>query len=647
MFIEFLRRAAANKMLTFCLPQRGILGFAQKTSIKKAGDASGKICLAFLGGQDAFKWLLGAMMSDGGNETMQLIREFDEEEMDTTRLSSLVERYLDHIVWMYFQNGVYEINGHTAFIIEWFESKPHHFKCGHESKCIGGCRIDAATHAKALHHMQCWTHLVKHCLEAEFPSFSLISTFSVFQLPQKVPKTILTPAAEQKVKRLGVIFKQAHLVHQFKHVWHHALLAYKASNFTIDYWDAWMRGSEKVPARDCLEHVVLRGQTFAPVTSKIEQNFAKIDERLGQHRLHASGAVENLYVNLLLADLNDKELDDVVNRAISVWREAFGCNARQHIECRLDKGIPNKSVERVLPAGSKVPEKTFLKRISEVVAQKATPGSSSILDSDATRPPVWAANHEVELTFQKNKRRKREVEACLQGHLVQEEVDDALKAASVKEKIRQEHSYADRLRARLKYADKVRAVPPTRAELLKAKIFLDDGVNMPQAWLAMLTSIQGMLTREAHLATFFISNVPGAPENMIVTLAAALRGAWVISPAVFMAEAGPSIKYTSALTTKRRIWSSPAFQQEFPMEWLVILELMSNCAGKWSFLASAEAWAAARAYAERQKRSAEVFALVATAEMRPTLKHSFNPSGLVAFVAHTDPEKGSIGLLGM
>ena len=64
-------------------------------------------------------------------------------------------------------------------------------------------------------------------------------------------------------------------------------------------------------------------------------------------------------------------------------------------------------------------------------------------------------------------------------------------------------------------------------------------------------------------------------------------------------------------------------------------------------MASTQDWAKARAIAEDKKRPTDVIALVGTTELRDTLKHCFSVAGLVAFLARTDPNKGSIGLLGM
>ena len=118
---------------------------------------------------------------------------------------------------------------------------------------------------------------------------------------------------------------------------------------------------------------------------------------------------------------------------------------------------------------------------------------------------------------------------------------------------------------------------------------------------------------------------------------------------MFVGGSGASVKYLEAVISRRTVWVSQAFRLAHPLEWLLILEVLSrrDIDHNRTFLESAGAWAAARAHAERKKRPADVIALVGPEEVRSTLKHCFSPAGLVVFLARSDPNKGSIGLLNM
>jgi hypothetical protein len=404
---------------------------------------------------------------------------------------------------------------------------------------------------------------------------------------------------------------------------------------------------------DDLEPVVLRAHAFKAATSKVEQSFSKIDSMLCKNRLGATAPVENMYVNLLMAaGINGAELASVIDGAINVWNICFPSTTRVHTLDRKDKGVPRLAFRHahhaVSSLSSKPTEKTFLLGIKRAVASSSTQGASDALL--AVDVPLWEKSHEDELVFQKQKRRKREVEACLQDHLLTDEIDASLQSASAVERVRQCKSYVTRLQDRLKYKMKTEAVPPTPAELFRSKVYLDVGTKLPREWLATLVRVEATVTNDLHVATVFVADNPRSPTSPIITLVASLTGSWVISPSVFVGGGGPSVKYLEAITSKRVVWASAAFQQTSSREWLAILEVANNNRNgncKWTFLGSCQEWATARVIAERKKKPTDVIALVGPLELRDTLKHCFSPAGLVAFIARSDPNKGSIGLLNM
>eukprot|EP00973_Karenia_brevis_P070903 9854335-Karenia_brevis.AAC.1 len=111
----------------------GLMGFAQKLSIKRGG-----------------------MMCDAAHQTILLIRYFDNEDVETPLLCRKVADYLNHISWMFFKGGVFEISGHAAFIKTWCEAKTHHFAVGPVGKSFGGIPFTQAVKNKVFEHMQAW-----------------------------------------------------------------------------------------------------------------------------------------------------------------------------------------------------------------------------------------------------------------------------------------------------------------------------------------------------------------------------------------------------------------------------------------------------------------------------------------------------------
>ena len=235
----------------------------------------------------------------------------------------------------------------------------------------------------------------------------------------------------------------------------------------------------------------------------------------------------------------------------------------------------------------------------------------------------------------------------MSNHLLPDEVDGRLLKDSAVEKVRQDKSYADRLKARINYANKTKAVPPTDAEMQSVRVFVDDGVVLPREWLATLVKYDGIRRNEPYEATMFVADLPSSPRNSTISLAAVMMGAWVVTPAVFVGQQGASIKYDS-IAQKRLVWVSESFKQTFAREFIVLLEVLKRKPElNWKFLASPEQWAINKAEMERRKTPAFVLALVGRAEVPDHAKHVFALESLVSFLARTHPVKGSIGILNM
>ena len=350
----------------------GLLGFAQRLVIKRGmSDGAGKAGHAFLGRVTGELFLFAAMMSDAAAETMTLIRFFDDENLSTVDLCERVEHYLAHITWMFFNRGVFSINGHVAFIVRWYESASHHFVAGTVGRCIGGIPFSTATLDKCLDHMQSWVVLARHTLKAEFPSMDIINAFSVFKLPMdpaKLASTLKTPVVDEKLRRLAMFFKVPRFPEQFRSIWSRAAKSYMNSNYMLGHWLSWRGGIKmtSAPSGDLLA-VIKRGETWAPVTSGVEQSFAKIHERLGQNRLNASPHVEDRNINLIMASLNATEVDALMERAIVIWRACFKKHSRVQTKERSNKNVMLGCSSRANPNS----ERSFLKRIHEDITANA------------------------------------------------------------------------------------------------------------------------------------------------------------------------------------------------------------------------------------------------------------------------------------
>jgi hypothetical protein len=184
--------------------------------------------------------------------------------------------------------------GHTAFIMKWFEA-PHHFVVNGVGKVLGGLAFSQAVMLRCISHMKAYVILARQTCMAEFPMINVICCFSAFEFPPSQPSKqasyaayVDSPHIKEKIARLSVMFGTSHLSSIFKRLWWHAWKHYTECNNT---WDAWrFVCEERLCGVQCLQElqkVVKRGCTWAPVTSKVEQSFAKIRRLYGEQRLKA------------------------------------------------------------------------------------------------------------------------------------------------------------------------------------------------------------------------------------------------------------------------------------------------------------------------------------------------------------------------
>ena len=268
--VSVLRRERRRRTLTGCssepLSTRFLTAYwfdGQGGWIKEGNGAA-----TFLNEVTGERFVLAGMMCDAATETMNFIRKVDTENLDNADICSFIEHFLKHIWFLFYERGVLSVASHTSFIIEWLESRAVHFVVRGVGKSIGGVKVKLGATNRALEHMKAWVHLARACIEAEFPSFSLINAFSAFKLPRERSKNTKTfnEIVEAKLKRLATAFSKPCLKTQFKVFWFHAFVAYRDSNFNISSWVARRIGIEKgaganKPHEDLL-HVILRGQTW-------------------------------------------------------------------------------------------------------------------------------------------------------------------------------------------------------------------------------------------------------------------------------------------------------------------------------------------------------------------------------------------------
>ena len=122
-----------------------------------------------------------------------------------------------------------------------------------------------------------------------------------------------------------------------------------------------------------------------------------------------------------------------------------------------------------------------------------------------------------------------------------------LMAAADAETVRQTISARDRANVRQKIALATTASPPSVQELSKCRVFFDSDVQLSAELQATLVKHSAHMCKDIHRCNVFLAYNPWMPVSPLITWAAALSGAWVLSPACFLGSAGASLKYKHAI----------------------------------------------------------------------------------------------------
>lgn len=503
---------------------------------------------------------------------------------------------------------------------------------------IGGEHPTEAAKDAALAHMTPWVSLCKDTIAAEFPEVSMTMAFAAFKLSkQRSAGHSVSDATIVRLRRLQQTFRKPGLLREFKEHLPHAQIAYADKACIDNYWDAWadaiatLRRMRRCSQKsEDLEYVVQRGKCLVNVTSGVEQSFARVCQKLGPQRLHASDTQEEQTVNILLADLTGSELEELTHESRNIYMAATSTHSRTHRAIRADAGVKKDPAPLpdigAAPCG-KMTEKGFLRRMCAQVKRLAPSGGSQ----RTIAAGVWGSTHDDERAFQNAKRCKRLVEAHEENLILpNEQTPDLLAAveAAGKGKLA---SRKQREAAQSRLAARVMGEGPSTGELRRAAVFSDAGVALP---LDALVRHEARQVATPWQALVFICDNPWQPRDERIPVAAGLLGAWALVPNALVC-AGAAVKYKGALSTKRLVWASEGFRAEHARIWHTILECMNSRRHAWSILPTAAEYAVAKVKANNAP--ATVWALVTDVEkaLNP-LKHVYSASEFIDAICVVD-----------
>ena len=162
-----------------CLTFDAVLSTAQEMHEERRNEAVGRHAKEFLKNVDEEMMLSLAMMTDAGEENLELVRFLDANVVPTCDIASECLRFLERVTVL-FEKGRCLLCGHTAFMLMLLQKERLLF-IDRKPKRVGGVAM-APIVTRCLRRLEKWVQLAREVLRAEFPQFETVQAFSALRL---------------------------------------------------------------------------------------------------------------------------------------------------------------------------------------------------------------------------------------------------------------------------------------------------------------------------------------------------------------------------------------------------------------------------------------------------------------------------------
>ena len=530
-----------------------------------------------------------AMMSDAGEETLELDRFLDSCRAPTCDIASENQRLLERVTVL-FEKGRCVQCGHTAYMLTVLQKERLLF-IDRKPKRVGGVAV-APIVTRCLKRFETWVRLAREVLRAEFPQFETVQAFSALRL-----SLAAQPLAALEAERLTQTAKLAKIAQ---------MLNLDADELTIQFFDnlpsalwAFERGGvgdslaawrEAVDARDqscrrlgrrrasqtgVLRSALLRAGAWGASTSCVERLFGLLLKAQPKER----NCMDEGFVRDELFLLASKQLDSPADHkalsqaAPAVWASAY---------CPPRGAARNETRRRRRRLGGRAPrpgtwKARKQKRRAEVTRAVEEARGSGELAADAPAPlvDVHADTFDIaeEALFQRRKRFKRALDSMRENSLTPAEqivefgsVEGAQQVLAASTYLSKKSVGEHFRKSQRKKASRSRA-EPAAAALRGKRVHVDSAVARAVGRRAALDEALGAVGAAAEPAretadAFLVPDV--ARPGQRVLLNAGLAGGIVLSLPSLITGVGPRVSYRRALETRRVVWFSDAFQHSHP-----------------------------------------------------------------------------------
>jgi len=624
----------ATPLMRICKQLPAVVRTAERIVIARgAGSDEGKDATTFLEQLTPRTALMLGMMADAADEMLMFTRLCDTETLDSAELHSQLETCIARATLLFCRGQCLSIpECHAARMQTLLGSNTVSFMVtrGRTSfpKCLG--QPDDATVQSCLAVLSRWVGMLRVAAEAEFPNFSLLAAFSIFNVSTSVHADHEEdPLA---VQRLAQVFDVSHaaLMRDLKK-WR-PVAARHRKTMGVGNKEAWGIAMRKVTqSRSWARHdpdlptalvvVLTRYLAWSASTSRIEQTFSSMDRTM-QFRGHATEAFEESLLRLASAKADAGDGGQAIaKRAQALW--SAQTDRRRHSTAgHVDHGVKRGPIAK--SDATSVAKRRRAVGLAVASAASFAPAAASA--DGATQLPFKL---QEELQFQNGKLMQHKVEALRNGCLLPAEIDEDLETAM------HEHltNVAKRAHDRATGADRKERLTGVHAldwDALKGcRAFvkpagLDDAAAVSQACLQ-----RGMtLTDDIAAADVFIVANATNPGERIRLLAGA-KGLLVISAGRVLHDLGPFLQLEKAARLRRRIWATDAWQAKHPKLWAMIADMARMLHSKWVVALSLESF---QAHAAKERTSKTECLLLDVAAGRDEQPAGAQPLGKESFL---------------
>lgn len=594
-------------MMIMTLP--ALVRTAEDISLKRAGKQEARDADAFLDALDPPNVLQVGMMADAADETLTLIRIFDDESCDISTQAAAVGAFLKRVSLLFEKDRCFSLPGYTKASMDFLTARIHMVrKRGKVISTFGGPgSVTPSIQQACIERMRVWLRLARRVISAEFPSSELLNAFRIFNV-SKDPEA--THDMERAFHRLAKVFglDKERLAEEFRkclpiarqrvtHLGHHLRQAW---SYAVDH-----------PRFDTsqLRQIVYRYLGWGLSSSGVERAFATARDVLSQ-RAKASNKVWRITLEMASGPPeNEEALRNTIGTAQEIWAKLFG-PVRRKPGRRWDRGC-QRSGKADTRTGWLRERRQQLSHALQAASSSSSSGVASSSSGSGSDGPL-----RKERAFQRAKLLKRKIEALEQKHLLDDEVDENLHAAASKflkdraTRDRQAHNAKNLLTRKLK----PQHLTLDGKQIFVAEAGIDHGARV--GLLQRLEASGGSVVASATCADVIV--VPNLAPSAVAShlrWTAMLNGTYLIMPSFGLQGHIATLKYHAATGFWRRVFVTQGFKQQRPRLMGIMETICSKPTSKWVLLPSVEAFNTELTAARKRRRAGQVVILRRTTEV--------------------------------